>query len=47
MSSETRRYFGKYRGTVVNSVDPERRARLQAVVPVTAVPLAFGNLVAE
>jgi Type VI secretion system/phage-baseplate injector OB domain len=33
MSNETRRYFGKYRGTVVNNLDPERRARLQAVVP--------------
>jgi hypothetical protein len=33
MSGETRRYFGKYRGTVVNNLDPERRARLQAVVP--------------
>jgi uncharacterized protein involved in type VI secretion and phage assembly len=28
-----RRYYGKYRGTVVNAADPERRARLQALVP--------------
>jgi uncharacterized protein involved in type VI secretion and phage assembly len=28
-----RQYFGKYRGTVVNTTDPEHRARLQAVVP--------------
>jgi hypothetical protein len=28
-----KRYFGKYRGTVVETLDPERRARLQAVVP--------------
>jgi uncharacterized protein involved in type VI secretion and phage assembly len=33
MSDEQLRYFGKYRGTVVNTLDPERRARLQAVVP--------------
>ncbi len=26
-------YFGKYRGTVVNTLDPLRLARLQAVVP--------------
>ena len=26
-------YFGKYRGTVLNNVDPERRGRLQLVVP--------------
>jgi len=26
-------YFGKYRGTVVNTTDPERRARVQALVP--------------
>jgi uncharacterized protein involved in type VI secretion and phage assembly len=28
-----RTYFGKYRGTVVNNVDPEQRARLQVIVP--------------
>jgi hypothetical protein len=33
MSSESTRLFGKYRGTVVNILDPERRARLQAMVP--------------
>lgn len=27
------RYFGKYRGTVVSTADPELRARLQAIVP--------------
>ena len=27
------RFFGKYRGTVVNALDPEIRARLQVVVP--------------
>jgi hypothetical protein len=33
MNTEHSQYFGKYRGTVVNSIDPERRARLQAIVP--------------
>jgi len=29
----THRYYGKYRGTVVNNVDPEQRGRIQAIVP--------------
>ena len=33
MNAEQPRYFGKYRGTVVNTLDPERLARLQATVP--------------
>ena len=33
MNCEQRRYFGKYRGIVVNTLDPERLARLQAEVP--------------
>jgi hypothetical protein len=33
MNAEQARYFGKYRGTVVNPLDPERLARLQATVP--------------
>lgn len=32
MTKETK-YFGKYRGTVVNNVDPEQRARIQVMVP--------------
>lgn len=28
-----RTYFGKYRGTVLQNVDPERRGRLQVMVP--------------
>ena len=31
--SEARKYFGKYRGTVVNNVDPEQRGRLMVMVP--------------
>lgn len=27
------RYYGKYRGTVFNNVDPEQRGRIQALVP--------------
>src|SRR5262245_47966845 len=30
---EQERYFGKYRGTVINNVDPEQRGRIQAIVP--------------
>jgi uncharacterized protein involved in type VI secretion and phage assembly len=31
--TESRRYFGKYRGTVFNNVDPEQRGRMLAIVP--------------
>ena len=33
MRNTRTRYFGKYRGTVASNVDPELRARLQAIVP--------------
>jgi uncharacterized protein involved in type VI secretion and phage assembly len=33
MKDDGARHFGKYRGTVVNTIDPELRARLQAIVP--------------
>ncbi len=33
MKDDPARHFGKYRGTVVNTIDPELRARLQAIVP--------------
>jgi hypothetical protein len=29
----TGRYLGKYRGTVINNIDPEQRGRLQLLVP--------------
>ena len=32
MSSSTK-YYGKYRGTVVQNIDPEQRGRIQAIVP--------------
>jgi hypothetical protein len=31
--SEPRRFFGKYRGLVLNNLDPEQRGRLQVQVP--------------
>lgn len=32
-SSGSQGFWGKYRGTVINNVDPENRARLQVMVP--------------
>jgi hypothetical protein len=29
----TRRYYGKYRGTVINNIDPMQMGRIQAMVP--------------
>ena len=31
--SEGQKFYGKYRGTVVNNVDPEQRGRILAIVP--------------
>jgi uncharacterized protein involved in type VI secretion and phage assembly len=31
--SETKRFFGKYRGTVINNVDPMQIGRIMAMVP--------------
>jgi len=31
--SDDGRYYGKYRATVINNVDPESRGRIQAIVP--------------
>ncbi len=40
MSADTQnRYFGKFAGTVVNNVDPERRGRLLVTVPDVLGPL--------
>lgn len=33
MSDTTQKYYGKYRGIVVNNIDPEQRGRIQAQVP--------------
>ena len=30
---ESRKYFGKYRGTVTQNIDPEQRGRLQVEIP--------------
>lgn len=32
-SNESQRFFGKYRGTVVNNIDPMQIGRIQATVP--------------
>jgi hypothetical protein len=31
--TDPKKYFGKFRGTVVNNVDPEQRGRIQVMVP--------------
>ena len=31
--SNGKKFYGKYRGTVVNNIDPEQRGRIQAIVP--------------
>jgi hypothetical protein len=31
--SEGRKFYGKYRGTVINNIDPEMLGRIQAIVP--------------
>ncbi|MEQ1903075.1 MAG: phage baseplate assembly protein V [Pirellulaceae bacterium] len=33
MEAASNRYYGKYRGTVFNNIDPEQRGRIQAIVP--------------
>jgi uncharacterized protein involved in type VI secretion and phage assembly len=32
-SLELTKYYGKYRGTVINNIDPEQRGRIQVMVP--------------
>lgn len=31
--SAGKKFYGKYRGTVINNIDPEMRGRIQAIVP--------------
>ncbi|HLO28802.1 MAG TPA: phage baseplate assembly protein V [Anaerolineales bacterium] len=31
--SDAQKFHGKYRGTVINNIDPEQRGRIQAIVP--------------
>lgn len=33
MATELQRFWGKYRGTVLNNVDPMQQGRIQAIVP--------------
>ncbi len=40
--STSQKYYGKYRGTVINNLDPELLGRIMAIVPaVTAVPTSW------
>ena len=43
--SEDKKYWGKYRGTVVNNIDPEQRGRLQVLVPDvnSVIPTTFAE----
>ncbi|OHX36208.1 baseplate assembly protein [Methylomonas sp. LWB] len=43
--NEENKYWGKYRGTVVNNVDPEQRGRIQALVPDvnSLIPITFAE----
>ncbi|MDQ2990949.1 MAG: phage baseplate assembly protein V [Pseudomonadota bacterium] len=43
--SETKKFWGKYQGTVINNIDPDFRGRLQVMVPdVTALlPSTFAE----
>lgn len=43
--NESSKYFGKYRGTVLNNIDPERRGRLTLVVPdvLTVLPTTWAE----
>ena len=41
--SEGQKFYGKYRGTVINNIDPEQRGRIQAIVPAVSnvVPTSY------
>ena len=40
-TSVTEKFYGKYRGTVVNNIDPKQEGRIQVLVPdVSIIPLA-------
>jgi len=43
MPSVPKQYFGKYRGIVVNNIDPEQRGRIMAIVPdvSTVIPTSW------
>jgi hypothetical protein len=43
--NDENKYWGKYRGTVLNNVDPERRGRLMLVVPdvLTLLPTTWAE----
>lgn len=39
MPDETKKFYGKYRGTVMNNVDPMQMCRIQAIVPDVLGPI--------
>jgi hypothetical protein len=39
MPDETKKFYGKYRGTVMNNVDPMQMGRIQAIVPDVLGPI--------
>jgi uncharacterized protein involved in type VI secretion and phage assembly len=43
--TEPKKYYGKYRGTVINNVDPEQKGRIMAVVPdvSTIIPTSWAT----
>ena len=39
MPDETKKFYGKYRGTVMNNIDPMQMGRIQAIVPDVLGPI--------
>ena len=39
MPDETKKFYGKYRGTVMNNIDPMQIGRIQAIVPDVLGPI--------
>lgn len=39
MPDETKKFYGKYRGTVMNNIDPMQMCRIQAIVPDVLGPI--------
>ena len=46
MPDETKKFYGKYRGTVMNNIDPMQMGRIQAIVPdvLGPIPTSFAML---
>ena len=39
MADESKKFYGKYRGTVINNIDPMQMGRIQAIVPDVLGPI--------